>query len=80
MLFRSLAITLTGSGKTNYYIMYILVVLAVIDNPSLFDRERFIDSGRSSHMRVIIVALVTWEKYLGDDAMVPLMIFKSRSM
>lgn len=30
-----LAITPTGSGKTNYYVMYILAVLVVIDNPSL---------------------------------------------
>src|SRR6266481_6890987 len=36
-----LAITPTGSGKTSYYIMYILVVLAVIDNPSLCSSAKF---------------------------------------
>jgi hypothetical protein len=30
-----LAITPTGSGKTSYYIMYILVVLAIVKNPTL---------------------------------------------
>ena len=30
-----LAITPTGSGKTGYYAMYILVVLAVVKNPLL---------------------------------------------
>jgi ERCC4-related helicase len=36
-----LAITPTGSGKTSYCIMYILVVLAVIDKPSLCLSAKF---------------------------------------
>jgi len=36
-----LAITPTGSGKTSYYIMYILVVLTVIDNPLLCPTAEF---------------------------------------
>jgi hypothetical protein len=31
----------TGSGKTSYYIMYILVVLAVSKNPSLCITTKF---------------------------------------
>jgi replicative superfamily II helicase len=36
-----LASTPTGSGETSYYIMYILVVLAVIDKPSLCLSAKF---------------------------------------
>jgi hypothetical protein len=36
-----LAITPTGSGKTSYYIMYILVVLAISQNPSLCTTAKF---------------------------------------
>jgi hypothetical protein len=36
-----LTITPTGSGKTNYYIMYILVALAVINNPLLCPTAKF---------------------------------------
>jgi len=36
-----LAITPTGSGKTSYYIMYILVILAVIKDPSLCPAAKF---------------------------------------
>ena len=36
-----LAITPTGSDKTSYYIMYILVVLAVINNPLLCPTAKF---------------------------------------
>lgn len=36
-----LAITPTGSGKTSYYTMYILVVLAVVKNPTLCPTAKF---------------------------------------
>ena len=35
------AITPTGSGKTGYYILYILVVLAVIKDPTLCPSAKF---------------------------------------
>src|ERR1700728_4073232 len=37
-----LAITPTGSGKTSYYTMYILVVLAVLKDPSLCPTAKFL--------------------------------------
>jgi len=36
-----LAITPTGSGKTGFYTMYILVILAVIADPTLCPTARF---------------------------------------
>jgi superfamily II DNA/RNA helicase len=36
-----LAITPTGSGKTSYYTMYILVVLSVLKDPSLCPTVKF---------------------------------------
>jgi hypothetical protein len=36
-----LAITPTGSGKTGYYTMYILVILAVIKDPTLVPSAKF---------------------------------------
>jgi hypothetical protein len=36
-----LTITPTGSGKTGYYIMYMLVILAVLKNPDRFPSLRF---------------------------------------
>jgi len=35
------AITPTGSGKTSYYIMYILVILAVLNDPTLCPTAKF---------------------------------------
>jgi superfamily II DNA/RNA helicase len=35
------AITPTGSGKTSYYIIYIIVVLAVVKDPSLCPSAKF---------------------------------------
>ena len=36
-----LAITLTGSGKTGYYIMYMLVILVVLKNSDHFPSLHF---------------------------------------
>jgi len=36
-----LAITPTGSGKTSYYVIYILVILAVLKDPSLCPTAKF---------------------------------------
>ncbi|KAJ7273020.1 hypothetical protein C8J57DRAFT_264268 [Mycena rebaudengoi] len=33
------AVTPTGSGKTSYYIIYILVILAILDDPSLCSQD-----------------------------------------